>query len=145
PAAFSRQIDARKFFGIAEFSIRIVVIDQAERNVHDRNLNTKFQADARTKIADLVERRIRNTEQRILLYIAAKVKLLNFGRKAGRTTDAVAAAKLIDKMRFRHYAAAVIQNAAVAALQDRRIYQAECSKSSAAQEPVVFQKFAVDD
>lgn len=84
-AALTRQKQSRQLFSASDFRIRIVIINQAERNVDDRNLDAQFQTHARTKVAELIKRRFVNAQQRVRLRFAAYEKLLNVHRWAGRT------------------------------------------------------------
>ena len=138
------QENAGQFLGETELPVGVIVIDQTKRNVNDRHLNAKFDADGRLKIADLAELRFIDAKQRILLNVAAKEKLLDLGRKRGRAAKAVAAAKLINIVRFRHDPSAVIKDAAKAALQYRCIDQTEGRQSARTEELLVGQEFTVD-
>ncbi len=82
--ALARQKQSRKVFGKPDLSIRIVIINQAERNVDDRNLHAQFQTDARTKIAEFIKHRLVNPQQRVRLRLAANEKLLNIHWRTGR-------------------------------------------------------------
>ena len=62
-AAFSGQSYSGQLVGNANNRVRIVVIDQAERYVHDRHLNPQLQSNARPEVTDLVERRVADAEQ----------------------------------------------------------------------------------
>ena len=55
--------DAWNFLGKAELCIRIVVIDQTERDVHYRHLYAKFQAETGFEIAELAKRTVVNPKQ----------------------------------------------------------------------------------
>ena len=59
----ARKENTGQFLRKAEFAGRIVVIDQAERDIHDRHLNAKFDPDAGLKISQLVKLRVVNTQQ----------------------------------------------------------------------------------
>ena len=87
PASFSRKENARQLIGKANHSVRIVVIDQAKRHVHDRYLNTKLETDTRFKITDTCEFRVVHSQQRILLSLAPNIQLLNEIRQSDRTTE----------------------------------------------------------
>ena len=76
-ASFTGQKQSGKFFGKSDLSVWIIKINQAKRNINDRNLNTQFQTDARTNIAEFIESRFINPEKRIGLRLAANKKLLN--------------------------------------------------------------------
>ena len=67
----TRKEDARQLLGIAEFCVRVVKVDQTERDVDDRHLHAEFSSDARLKIFQFRKRTVAYLEQRILLHIAA--------------------------------------------------------------------------
>ena len=72
-ATLARKKYTRKLLRHAQLRIWIVEIYQPKRNVHDRDLNSKFDTDARFEIADLAECRLVNAKQRILLDLAPKI------------------------------------------------------------------------
>lgn len=45
-ASLARKKNSRKLFSNAELAVRVVIIDQTERDVDDRHLNTKLKSDA---------------------------------------------------------------------------------------------------
>ena len=103
--------EAREFLGETEFGIRVVVVDQAERNVDDRDLNAKLDTDARPEIAEIVEHRLIDLEQAVLLYVATKEQLLYLRGQRGRTAEAVAAAKLVDEIGLCQKPALIVEQA----------------------------------
>lgn len=60
--AFARQEYAWQLFGEAEIRIRIVIVDQTKWNVNDRNLDTKFNTNARLVIFQFIKLRIIDVE-----------------------------------------------------------------------------------
>ena len=95
------QENSRGFLGHTEFCIRIVVIDQAERYVNDRNLDSQLEAEAGSEISDLAESCFIDAKQRVLLYFAAKVELIDTSGEAGRTAEPIAAAEEVSKLSLR--------------------------------------------
>ena len=94
----TRQENSGQFLGYSELGVRIVEIDQAKRNIHDRDLDAKLDTDARLKVAYLAKRRLIDVKQRVLLNLAAEIELINTGGRACRASKPVTAAEQVAKL-----------------------------------------------
>ena len=79
------QEQPRCFFGKTKDSVRIIVIDQTERNIDNRHLNSGLNTETRPKIPKFVKRCSIDIENRIRLCFASKYKRLNARRDTVRT------------------------------------------------------------
>ena len=86
-----------------------------------RDLHAELNADARFERAKLAELRVVHSQERILLDFTAKEERLHLRVETRRAAEAVAAAKLVKEIRLRHHPAVIVENAAKAALEHRRV------------------------
>ena len=136
-ASFTRQKEIWQFFSEANFRIRVVKINQAKRDVDNRHLHAKLDADTRTKITEAVKRRVVNTNQVVALHFAAQENLLETFRQAHRAAQTIAATESIDKLRFRQNLIVIEQQTAEAAFQIRRVSERQRRHDAGTQECVV--------
>src|SRR4051812_27709307 len=100
---FTGQEYSGQFLGETDLRIRVVIIINAKRHVHDRHLDTHLDADARFDIGVFSKLCIVDLQKGNLLHLASQVQLLNLWRKARRAPEPVSAAKFIDKIGLRHH------------------------------------------
>ncbi len=120
-ATFARQEQTRQFISESEFCSGVVKINQAERDIDDRNLHAKLDTDARTKLAEFTKRRFVNANHVVALSFAAQENLLNARRQADRTAKTVAATEDINKLSFGYDLIIEKQETSETAFQIRRV------------------------
>ena len=98
-AFFTRQKEIRQLASESECGIRIIKIDQAKRHIDNRNLHAQFHPDTGAKIAELGKRAVVNPHERIGLCLAAQIDLLKPAGQTHRTTETIATAEIINKLR----------------------------------------------
>ena len=143
-ASFALQKETRQFFSESELRIRVIEINQAKRDVNDRHLHSKLDADARTKIAELIKHRVVNANDVVALSFTAQENLFDAGRQTDGTAETVAAAENVDELGFRQNLIVKKQDASETVFQIRRVPQSERRHDARAQKRVVRQKFTVN-